>query len=289
MNAIFLNEGNIHRAAKKIIGLTAAASLALILAGDVNAQSKPAETGSAKSAAPTSGVSSGAQSSSAATSGQFGTAKPTQAVAQNPSANPRSPKGGHEGITVHGRWTIDVRNADGKVVSHTEFENSLASDGAPLLAAMLGRTVTTGSWRIILADNVGENDLLVINEPNSTAATVCPVLIFPHASGSACSNILSLAGPQLAGGVFTGATLTLTGSGTIPVGFAAQIGFVQTVNFPCAISDTPATCFNDPNTAGNFFLTARALDSQGTDPAPVPVQPGQMVSVTVVLSFGSGN
>ena len=34
-------------------------------------------------------------------------------------------KGTQEGIKVHGHWTIEVRNPDGKVVTHTEFENAL--------------------------------------------------------------------------------------------------------------------------------------------------------------------
>jgi hypothetical protein len=35
-----------------------------------------------------------------------------------------------EGIKVHRRWTIDVRQPDGKLVSHHEFDNALTEDGA---------------------------------------------------------------------------------------------------------------------------------------------------------------
>jgi hypothetical protein len=35
-------------------------------------------------------------------------------------------KGQHEGITVHGHWTIEVKNSDGTLDKHVEFENSLA-------------------------------------------------------------------------------------------------------------------------------------------------------------------
>ena len=42
------------------------------------------------------------------------------------------------GITVHGHWTIDVRNKDGALASHTELENALDPvDGPPLLAGFL--------------------------------------------------------------------------------------------------------------------------------------------------------
>jgi hypothetical protein len=33
--------------------------------------------------------------------------------------------GPHEGIKVHGHWVIDVRNPDGSLVTHHEFENAL--------------------------------------------------------------------------------------------------------------------------------------------------------------------
>src|SRR6476620_1907130 len=61
-----------------------------------------------------------------------------------------APQGGaqNEGIKVHGRWTIDVKNADGSVVSHHEFQNALDSFGATALAQMLGRLKSTGVWGV---------------------------------------------------------------------------------------------------------------------------------------------
>jgi hypothetical protein len=41
-----------------------------------------------------------------------------------------SGKGPHEGITVHGYWKIDVRNPDGSLARHLEFENSLLEAGS---------------------------------------------------------------------------------------------------------------------------------------------------------------
>ncbi|HSP63214.1 MAG TPA: hypothetical protein VLQ90_09555, partial [Pyrinomonadaceae bacterium] len=58
--------------------------------------------------------------------------------AQTPAKAATSPavesKGGQkEGIKVHGHWTIDVRNPDGTLVTHREFENDLQADGAIVL------------------------------------------------------------------------------------------------------------------------------------------------------------
>ena len=40
------------------------------------------------------------------------------------AATPHAKTAG-EGIAVHGRWIIDVRNPDGTLVSHQDFENAI--------------------------------------------------------------------------------------------------------------------------------------------------------------------
>ena len=42
-----------------------------------------------------------------------------------------------QGIVVHGHWVIEVRNPDGKVQYHREFENALTSFGEGLMAQLL--------------------------------------------------------------------------------------------------------------------------------------------------------
>src|SRR2546423_15522419 len=54
--------------------------------------------------------------------------KPAKSRATQPEASPG--RGQQEGIKVHGHWTIEVRNPDGTLVTHREFENALTSLGA---------------------------------------------------------------------------------------------------------------------------------------------------------------
>jgi len=262
-----LGEGNVVRIAKRILGFAGLACLALICAGADYAQSKPAQTQS-------SGVTPAA----------------TRTLAQAP-ARPAAPKGQHEGITVHGHWIIEVKSPDGQVVSHREFENSLANNlggGAALLTAMLGRTVTTGSWDVFLFDGVSEINAVVISEPNSEAAAACLASVanqegtLNHVS---CSSNLSLSGPTGSGPSLQGNTVTFSGSGTVPQGFPASIGFVTTATLACSTTDSPTACFNDTNFLSSFPLTARILDGLNGDPAAVAVTAGQTVQVTVVISF----
>jgi hypothetical protein len=127
MSAILLNEGTIRRTSKRIAGLAGVASLALIFAGPTWAQSKAAqsEMAPAQSAAALPETSPNAKPPSADSATLGRAAKTTQGTAQSPSAKTRSPKAENEGITVHGHWNIDIRNPDGNLVKHVEFENSI--------------------------------------------------------------------------------------------------------------------------------------------------------------------
>jgi hypothetical protein len=207
-----------------------------------------------------------------------------------PSSKPAA-KGTHEGIKVHGHWTIEVRNPDGTLVTHREFENSLTpfgNGGAQLLAALLSRTLTTGGWAVFLTNGGGGQ--ITIAEAGSTGAAQCATLAsdFPTAVG--CSTNLSVT-PQLtlSGGQLSGTgTLTFGGSAVVFQGFPSVINQVTTQNFACSISSSPAACTTttaDLGSLNGFALTYRMLDGQNGDPAAVPVSVGQTVAVTVVISF----
>ncbi|MFZ3329008.1 MAG: hypothetical protein WA197_00140 [Candidatus Acidiferrales bacterium] len=75
-------------------------------------------------------------------------------AAMKTSASPASPKGMSTGIKVHGHWIIEVRNPDGSLVTHREFENEIQVSGVATLASLLARTATPGAWAIGLGDPV---------------------------------------------------------------------------------------------------------------------------------------
>lgn len=230
---------------------------------------------------------------------QAGTASPAVTPANSAEAPAKAPallaakplgKGQNEGIHVHGHWTIEVRNPDGKLVTHREFENGLSTiNGAGFLAALLGRVVTPGGWQVELMDSAQRNAIIVA-EANSTISTYCPdTLKSSSLDSGSCSSNLTLTGPQESGLGITGGSLTLAGSGTVPQGFPAALGVVFTQNAICAPSASAQTCFTSVNPIDYPQLTFRNLDGVGTDPPSVPVTAGQTVSVTVVVSFTSGS
>jgi hypothetical protein len=246
------------------------------------------------------------QAQSSAASPAAPAAKPAVASAKAPAGPAAKPpaKGSHEGITVHGHWIIEVKNPDGTVVTHREFENSLAGGpggpvGSNTLAGLLSGLLTPGPWTIFLYGGACSTG---VGGPGSQAC----VIISPNATSTVssygCSTSLASASPQ----PFCYATLTesLQGTGSFFTTFAlsgsayadtsATINSVGTVQVVCsnfanppiapgtAISPSttsPGTCLAAPgNIAGAQFTSA--VQS-------VPVTAGQTIAVSVTISFGS--
>ena len=64
-------------------------------------------------------------------------------------------KGAHEAIGVHGHWTIEVKNPDGTLAKHVEFENGLCiGTGAPgEQSRLLTGGGAVGGWEIKLGNS----------------------------------------------------------------------------------------------------------------------------------------
>jgi hypothetical protein len=167
-------------------------------------------------------------------------------------ANEAKPSGGPgEGIKVHGHWTIDVRNPDGTLASHYDFENSLLSTGGAALSSSLARTGVIGSWKVVLL---------------TTSASVLGAL-------SETSSNLTVGAPT--SGPNSG-NLVLNGSFTDVQG--GMIAMVNTFFDFCSSGVLAASC-GDANAIAETVFTSKVLAT------PVTIVPGQLVQVTVVISF----
>jgi hypothetical protein len=216
----------------------------------------------------------------------------------------RSGDGSHEGITIHGHWTIEVHNPDGSLVRHVEFENSLDAGfstpnptagqppivvpgGAAYLSAVLSgqwsAPVVPDFWGIILVGPSGLSNLTNLSTttnapcvgPQLAACIIEPVTVSacgsPVASLS-CNLSVTALGTSPA---FTG--IRLTGSVS-----ATQIGQISTVatligNLTCLASV--------PNCLPTSVVTASFTSSTNFPGAPIAVVAGQTIAVTVVISF----
>ncbi len=268
------------------------------------------------------GASSRAQSQSAAsksaladatTTAEVAAANPApamQAATAKPAAESAAPKGESEGIKVHGHWTIEVRNPDGKVVTHREFENALspgfavptvgqAASGEAFLSALhTGQVVSPVPWGIFLEGpsglGSGTNAPCVV-----TVLSISPgaCLIFQNSTNSTYASFVCSATPQPAG---TSCNLAASPLGTAPnfTGFqltgsviatqSGSVNFVATGDFGlCGGGAQPAPNCAFPSGSNIAAFTGRALDGNTAagDPNPVPVTTGQTIAVTVTISF----
>jgi hypothetical protein len=176
-----------------------------------------------------------------------------------------------EGIKVHGRWTIDVRNPDGSLASHHEFDNALAIGGQNTLivggnnalAGFLGRYLKNiFAWRIelesIATGICNEGTLYCLIDENLDSG--------PPAMGE-----LTLRTPtqNFLGMEYPAGSVELKGMTQIVI--AGRIGKVRT---------GLQSCRDDACTSRLF-----SLFSSHSLSAPIEVAAEQVVQVTVVFTF----
>jgi hypothetical protein len=226
-----------------------------------------------------------------------------------PPAIPQTANGSHVGVTVHGHWIIDVKNPDGTLASHAEFENALCpttgggisnggvAGGDALIASLLGGFVVVGGWQIQLGNPVVPSgpapgpacgngvvpSLLYVLEQNNDGQSL---------SGNCQSAVGCFPGlnpPQLTS---SANVLTLSGQFTVPTGASStKITAVGTSVSACllALGNTAASCLAIPGNTlsqlGSYQLTGAYLTGVAPLPAAPTVTASQSVAVTVTLSF----
>lgn len=160
-------------------------------------------------------------------------------------------------VTVHGQWTIVVRNKHHKIVARRHFENALTTGGAGLLARLLSRSSAAGSWGV----NIGFGAIVdSINTASDSPPFYKNLTVTAPTSGPDANKVVL--------------------SGTATPSADTTINNVDTYLGECTGPAT-AGCVSPASTE----FTHKTLDGLGGDPAAVPVAAGQQVSVTVKLSF----
>jgi hypothetical protein len=276
-----LNHAGVLRAAMGILGLAGLAGVALICAGLTRAQTAPAKT--------------------------------TQAAAQNPTAKKAAPKGQSEGIKVHGHWVIEVKNPDGKVVSHTEFENSYVTAQA-VLPNMLSRHLTYGEWGVLLGNSSSSQSpcgalatapLSVDDsvEGNNLTTNICvisesgPAIGAQNPNATPCLPAAGSCSQNLMVGLNSAQT-SIVLSGSVFATNPGTINSVETVISSCGTLLSPTACATEttPDSGSDAVWTfsAASLPAQGSGSCGGTGQPSctvnitaalQTINVTVTISF----
>jgi len=210
-----------------------------------------------------------AESAAAPAAKKVSALTPTPEKAPRAAAKPQS--GPHEGIKVHGRWVIEIRNPDGTLATRREFNNHLAGVGGENLAALLARNASGGRWLISLspAAGVGGPCPGFLGSPTITSCAIqeSGASAFPLGAGVSTNLAVSLAGVAQNQVVLNGSAKALG---------AGRIDFVATQQGVCPANVTPQNC-TTASSPGFFSVTG--LNT------PVTVQQGQTIDVTVTFSF----
>jgi hypothetical protein len=278
-----------------ILALATLAALVFVPAGPSRAQSQSTASNTAMAGVGASAVVPAANAT-----------EPAQTATAKPATEPAATNGQREGITVHGHWTIEVRNPDGTVATHREFENSLsASTGPNLLAGLLSGNYVAGPWNIALrgtpgpcstspatgAPGIGQCSIIPSNAIDLigffSPCSATPTQVTSGTQPYCYDNMTeSLTG---SGSLFT----SLTMSGTVYADQGSTISSVATFLITCPSSNTtsgaPGTTVAPTTTSPSACLSVTGVGNiafTGTTLAtPVPVIAGQTVAATVVISF----
>jgi hypothetical protein len=269
-----------------VFALAALSALIFVMAGPIRAQSQSTASKSAPAGATTPAGASVVDAAPA-----------MQAATPNPAAEPLPAKpaasaagGNHEGIKVSGHWVIEVKNPDGKVVTHREFENNLVTGGQgdAILSNLLTGNAVAGVWDIQLQSNT--SPAACPSDP--TNGGLCTFV--PPGNSLWTLQALDQPPPFCPGANYCFTTLTVTNinnsivlAANFTPSWTGAVNYVLTALSTCpqqvvgAIT-SPAGCLTanlDAQIARNQFT------NYGPIQPPVPFSPGQFVTVDVTFSF----
>ena len=194
------------------------------------------------------------------------------------SAIPTAALAQSEGLKVHGHWVIEVRNPDGSLASHHEFNNALAPGGfggASLLAHLLGGKKSPGTW-LVEVSGEGAPGTGTRDHPCAAPATTPPFSMPCQINQPGLTVSVS----QETGVIELAGSFTVRNSDPI---VSPTVGRVGTWLMNCTSGVAPATCaaqgFGVPGGAERWPFTSHVLATA------IPVRFNQIVQVTVTITF----
>jgi hypothetical protein len=215
--------------------------------------------------------------------------------AEEESAQTRQRPGG-EGVKVHGHWTVEVKNPDGSLVKHIEFENSLVGSGAGdmILAQLLSGEMVVADWAIVPNYQSGTPLCNTSTNPCDIVTTTTGAFGSSVCAGgiNVCTPGLTLSYVPYNASTSTGAGIQLQGSivaaeGGSLVNVATRVAYCTASTASSSyLSTTPSQCLastqNSLPTGDNLLVSYFTSTTLGTSVAFVS---GQTVTFTVSISF----
>jgi len=200
--------------------------------------------------------------------------------------------GNHVGVEMHGHWVIDVKNQDGTVAEHRDFENTIQPNGAGTLVLMMAGYIVPSDYGIVLS-STGTAPCAPVNSNGGTCAIVRSLTSAPGYflcnSNDTCATSLT-SSYVLNGGTTSGNTFTLAGTVT-----AYQTGTITSVS--AVIGVCPSAYYSGGTLTGYTTVSPATCNATANSPSggaipisaatisTVSVAANQIVQVTVTISF----
>jgi hypothetical protein len=205
-----------------------------------------------------------------------------------------------QGLKLHGHWVIDIKNPDGTLAEHHEFENSIIATGQALMIGLLSGYMTPGQFLVLIAGPTGGNAPCA---PVNGASVPCglPQNVNYYPAVAYCGVLLNCSGGTLAVTPNFGTDLSgpysLVMSGSITASQTGTIASVQTDFSSCSGSPTgihplfkspaaiatssPSACVGNVNLNDLIY----AAFTSATLSSSVSVTKGQLIQVIVTITF----
>lgn len=185
----------------------------------------------------------------------------------------------NQGLKLHGHWSITIKNPDGTVASHNEFENSLTGGGPAAILSLISGQATPSDIMIGLADVGG-------TPPCVSSGGICGIvrILTDEPADSNCQSFYCVTGLTSTLNI-NGNPPTLTYAGSFTATQAGAINTVATYIGMCgfATGNVSPTAPNVCNTASGGSNSVGQFT--GASITPVSVLSGQIIQVTVVFTL----
>jgi hypothetical protein len=190
--------------------------------------------------------------------------------------------GNHVGIEMHGHWVIDVKNPDGSVAEHRDFENTIQNEGAEFLVGLMAGYTVPSDYGVTVQPPVNGTAPCALNQlqgcgmvrslTNSPGYQLCST--FTCTADLTYTPTISMFG---ANSFMMAGSFTATQAGTIS---NVQTWWGTCVDPSTATGITqqsPSTC-RGGSVVGYYNLSAASITAMS-------VVASQIVQVTVTISF----
>ena len=196
----------------------------------------------------------------------------------------------HQGVHFHGHWVIDVKNSDGTVAEHRDFENSIVDSGPGFLVGLMSGYLVPGDYMIVMEASSGASPCLATSNFCGIVRSLSTYPGVEYCSYYLCATGLTVTPSFGSGGLGGPSSLVLAGSitanqaGSIGVVYSlmsscANTGYTTTTNPTGVETGSPASCVTQTSPEPWYGILSSATIM------PVNVVKNQIIQVSVTITF----